>query len=606
MAFPVGYLFLSYSTRNKFSSLPFFVRLPIYLSLGLTVIGIISYFTVIIFISRMILLTISLSCLVVTVYLKFKRRELGKSTLLRLMSIDEILPLFLLLLLFLHFSYIIGFYRWPPVGDLLGHGRTISMIIYRTIDFNRILFTYSFSFHAVAANFAVLLDVYPGESAFIFGAAIVILIPLLLYAITIITTGSKVASLIPFLGSLIYSGSNLERWFVGYFYNGPYPNLWGFLIVFTFFGVCCLERLFYPRRYIMILFLITFHLYLAYVSFTFFNIIYMLYYFLLHFKTITRFFKTMRPCSKRLLITMLLTNGILLLVYLLNKFSIIYNFAEMRLWYSINLPNFTNLEGYTVNFLIVIVAILLALVLIIKRIYANIAIYYLIISITVLSTLHPIMNNYLFFILPSRSLMIAVGLSWIFLALFVHHYISSLKIKVSFSSYNRILSFRTLVILSIIVFMYIFLPIYHPMPMKIYRSYGWFILSDEPDVLDAMEWIHRNVPSDATILGDASFGAHYLFSLSVKGPFDSLYLVGEFSELRLIWKNPENKTLVIQLIKKYNVKYIFVTSEWGWWESGYKKKPRSPIEYIRIFDSYDFLRQIFKEGDTAVYNVIDP
>jgi len=606
LSVPVGYLLLHYKLKNNFSEIPFFVRYPLYVSIGLSLLGIISYFTVPFFVNGLVLLIISMICWFIIFY-RLSNREIIITSFINL---NELLPLTLFLILFLHFSFIIGYFKWPPVGDLLSHGRTVSYLISHQITNLEIYFLYyPFSFHALSADLSLLLGTYPGETVFLVGGIIVTLIPMVLYSLTFVITKSKGASLIPFIGSLIYHKEHLVYWFIGYFYNGPYPCMWGFLVFFTFFTICCLERYFPSKKHhLTILFILTLHTYTVYSPFILFNALFLFSIFLKYKTIVTRVIRQIT--IKQLIILLLLLSASLYSVAILfSKFVELQNLEQVAAIYGLQTPILTSMSGYTINFYIVIFGIPLILYLWIKKRYSDIPLLYIIpLSASILLTLHSIFHSFLYFLLPQRSFMIAAGLSWLVLALFIHSFLntkSKILISLLFNNRRYFINPKPFISLSLIAIMVFSLPIYSPFPINSVKSFGWFILSDNPTDLEALEWMHKNVPSEAIILGDASFASQFLHSFSAKGPWNSLYLVREYVELRSIWRNPENKTLVIHLLRKYNISYIFVSSEQGWWEEhGYGSKPRAPKQYIEIFDNYNFLQKVFEKGNSAIYKVM--
>jgi hypothetical protein len=82
-------------------------------------------------------------------------------------------------------------------------------------------------------------------------------------------------------------------------------------------------------------------------------------------------------------------------------------------------------------------------------------------------------------------------------------------------------------------------------------------------------------------------------------------------ELSRVWTNPGDQALVNSLLKKYNVKYIVISGpesgfkdfvQWGG-TGNYEVKPVPNEDYIRQFDSYDFLKLMWKKGNAAIYAV---
>jgi hypothetical protein len=63
------------------------------------------------------------------------------------------------------------------------------------------------------------------------------------------------------------------------------------------------------------------------------------------------------------------------------------------------------------------------------------------------------------------------------------------------------------------------------------------------------------------------------------------------------------------MIEKYDVKYIFVTSEPRFLDylnkapAEYTVKFYTPSQCILIFDSYPFLTSIFRQGESVIYKI---
>jgi hypothetical protein len=97
--------------------------------------------------------------------------------------------------------------------------------------------------------------------------------------------------------------------------------------------------------------------------------------------------------------------------------------------------------------------------------------------------------------------------------------------------------------------------------------------------------------------------SNYLWSLSIKNlthhPWTRFVYEKRFNDLQKVWQNPRDIEYIIEVFKKYNVRYIFSTSEWGFQlygtNHGYYAKPYSPEQYAEIFDQYLFWRPFSKQ-----------
>lgn len=146
--------------------------------------------------------------------------------------------------------------------------------------------------------------------------------------------------------------------------------------------------------------------------------------------------------------------------------------------------------------------------------------------------------------------------------------------------------------------------------LQLANGSAWY--SNNPSFEDdsrALEWVHGNVKSGELILNDFSWSGLFLLSLSIKNVSMNYLLrgLGRAEDLQNIWLHPDDATLVHSLVKEYNVSYILVTSELGFYDylgsSRYTPKPYSPTEYVLMFYTYDFLELVFRSGGSAIFRV---
>jgi len=127
----------------------------------------------------------------------------------------------------------------------------------------------------------------------------------------------------------------------------------------------------------------------------------------------------------------------------------------------------------------------------------------------------------------------------------------------------------------------------------------------------ALEYINKHISSHDLILTDFSYTSKYMYSLSFKNLtiFNPNFRRSDLQEMWQVWENPYNSSNIIKILRKYEIKYILLTSEWGfnsWFlpgGGGYKGLPFPPSKYAEIFDSYAFLEPVFKKGSTRIYKV---
>jgi uncharacterized membrane protein len=126
----------------------------------------------------------------------------------------------------------------------------------------------------------------------------------------------------------------------------------------------------------------------------------------------------------------------------------------------------------------------------------------------------------------------------------------------------------------------------------------------------ALEWLHLNAEPSALILNDGSWTSMYILSMSMKNitffPYNVWVYPERAKELWQIWQEPADRIHIAELLRKYNVSYIFSTSEKGYFDSHekvYKDKLFSPSRYARTFDRYIFLEPVFSSKNTRIYKV---
>jgi uncharacterized membrane protein len=178
------------------------------------------------------------------------------------------------------------------------------------------------------------------------------------------------------------------------------------------------------------------------------------------------------------------------------------------------------------------------------------------------------------------------------------------------TSFGEIILIITSVIIAIVVFIPNLSAYLSPKQIDIW---SWFTrMPTFKDDFAALEWINKNINNTDLILNDGSHISNYLLGLSIKNlthhPWAQFVHAKRFKDLQKIWQNPKDEKYILETLKKYNVRYILLTSEWGYQlygeNFGYYAKPYSAEEYARIFDQYPFLQVVFKSGSTRVYKVI--
>jgi len=250
-------------------------------------------------------------------------------------------------------------------------------------------------------------------------------------------------------------------------------------------------------------------------------------------------------------------------------------------------------------------------------------------------------RRFFLFFLPIRSVMLLASLAWVIFARSLH-IISNQHLRFSGFS-KKIQSFQKFSSLCVTVILFLLVFSQFAPALKFYRNEDFIITGrghrtfwsespceasipksiecDHPadyeypeDYLAAM-WINQNIPAEDLILNDLSWASLYLLSFSIKNVVFSV-IPGNFlriKECRVIWDQPDypmHDQILISLIEKYEIKYLWVTAEKGyfdWWELGgddlYKQKKKNSSVYIEIFDQYPFLTSVFQSGNSKIYKI---
>ncbi|MEM3605026.1 MAG: LamG domain-containing protein [Candidatus Bathyarchaeia archaeon] len=641
ISFFPGYMILFWIRSKVLINLPFFVRLPLTLALGLMTL------TTLLFIVGFIIidgnLPILISLFFITLFICHNLRHgLKNKVAINFKSFDNILPAILFMISLFHFSTAISIFRWPPPGDIFWHGMYVSILHYnRKITFNIAPYDPSLhsappisgftGLHVLSADFSLWTGVFPAEAVFIVGGAVVILIPMLLYVSTNLLTKSRFLSLFAFL-SVFLTSSDLEEWIVGYFYNGPYPNLFGFLAVLLFLiNLVIISENQTDHPYTMhkrtSLLLIILAIFIIYPPFTAIPISYLLVSTFPRLRTFKRTVVTFREKDRLIIILslMLALSSILVVLafFYQNLFSQILHAILYRVRQIYGKEGSFKIRTSIFYDSIIGIAVILAgvasIFFIFKRIYINLSIFYMVMFLSIMFSLHPTFYPFFLLILPKRLLMMCSLISWIVLATIINHLSSNLfvNLRLEFTNRTYTLKFHASILVAIIITFLIFTPsLVSNLSFEQANRYSWFTRHGFADDYDVLLWVHKNVKINEVILDDFSFTSYYLHSFSVKNTTSLLWTLSDYKRERAIdalsfLKNPTNVSLFLNLIDKYSIRYVLVTSERGYYiwrdiggENRYVSKPYTPAQYKSIFNKYPFLKLVFEKGNAGVYKVL--
>jgi hypothetical protein len=621
---------------DKYLSSNFLVNAPIYGVAGFLFATFVLNVTAIFFIGTTSLIIF----LIITSLAAFMLWRLGdlssiirkaKNLILHQTLLSRIVPMILIVLLLYHFSEAIEIMGWPAVGDVQwAHGPYTSLLVYNgkittTLEpLSPLPVTYPMGFNVVAANFASWFNLFPGEAVFLLGGLIIILIPLISYSLTSIFTRSIPLSLLTFFATFIVNPEywNWQRWLMARFYAGPYPGLAGILITIFSIVILGLEYA-QPKNVekqelyggsILTLFLSFLVSVLVYPSFTVFIGIAIVFVLAKHFEDILILIR-----KKPIFIITPLAYG-LLFAFIPNSYLYTYSperFTELISFtivghYDLPLAFFVNhITGY-----IMCIAIPISIILLLNKKYSLLNLFYIITFFMIVYAANTTALTFLYSILPGRAIMIPWVISWFILSLGINEVFS---IKILRKQFKPFIGLTCVVILvSFLLIPQFTTSIIQEFSYTNAQRWGWYTRFETlPYDYAALIWIHYNIPPEDLILIDRSMVSTWIISYSIKNvTFSGPWIMDSDQKERLldleaIWNKPYDNNTVYQLLEKYNVSYVFVTSEYGYYlpteDVGgflhYVAKPFTPSDYVSIFDTYPFLKIAFRASFTTIYKV---
>lgn len=533
---------------------------------------------------------------------------------------------------FIYFIIAINIMKWPPPGDIIGHGLYVSLLRYN----GRLSFTfeplspykdyYPRGFHTFVADFAELTGLYSGEAVLVTGAFLSSLMPSLLFSLTYITTNSLILSLVSYLVSFyIHSTGHLERWVFGYFYNGPYPCFTGILCYVLLASLIVIFRKSDSIKTLSLILLVLSQLFITYPNFfiTAAPITLLL--------TGNSLWQIIKGSKWLTLVCIFLTIVTLpTAFYVGTSYLINYLAQEPLLGYNIDSIYFSDWSTW-----FMLLAVPMGIYLLFKNRSVDVPTIFLVTFLLNAISTNNEAYRFLSLILPSRLMIVSWILSWVVLLIFistllrrVEYYLDSKEHKTNImfyiiwgkrsakidlsQKYFKILILKLSVIVLVLAMVYPSL--YQHFSLSTATYCAWYSRSSSfPYDYNASAWISQNIPPDELILNDMSYSGLYLPSYTFKNIIFHYFIhPPEYDEARLIWLHADNETLVRNILKKLNIKWIYTTSEWGYldlWMYGgsgkYVGKPFNPAKYIEIFDNYSFLKKRYQCGNSAVYEVME-
>lgn len=526
----------------------------------------------------------------------------------------------------IYFTLATDVMKWPPPGDIIGHGLQVSLLRHN----GKILLTfeplspyanyYPRGFHIFVANVAELMGLYSGEAVLIMGAFLSALTPSLLFSLTYMLTDSFFLSLMPYLASFhIHSTENLGRWVFGYFFNGVYPCFTGIVSYILLTSLLVLFRKTNSRKILYITILILAELFFTYPD----------------------FFITVAPISLLIigkpLWQIAKKSKWVILIFATLSIPAVMTILTIGRHYIGKLlttgfsPSFRIPSVYFSDWttLSIFLAAPMGIYLLVKKRQISVPTIFLTTLLLNVISMSDEAYRFLCIILPTRLIIVDWMLSWVIISSFMATVLKYIKNLVDNKHrcfklivYKQYLTTFTLgdtgafmlKLACILLVLCIFYPsLYLHFSLNRASRAAWYTRSSSfPFDYNVSLWVSQNVPSDELILNDMSYSGLYLPSFTFKKVvFHYFSHPSEYNEARLIWLRPEDQTLVMEILRKLEIKWIVITSEWGYldlWMYGgsgkYIGKPFKPNKYIEIFDSYPFLKKMYQYGNSTVYKVL--
>lgn len=540
-------------------------------------------------------------------------------------TVWEVIPAVILISIFGFTIYNVYHYQWPPAGDAQVHGLITSLSVFN----DNLPWNYGplspdsidtpLGFHSVSAFFVALLEIYPGESVFLLAAFLVGAIAVVIFALTYKMTNSIVLATIASLFVLVVNPTgNLETWLMGYFYNGPYPNIAGFLLVLVSILLYVISQdkpVLYRHIWAINLTVIA-SLLVTYTLFALVSIAFLTVMYAVNSSTKLRHVNLQKISRRhKVAIVTIIALPLAIIVIIFSSDisnSVLETAAKVyaRPSYSLSIDYFrSNLFG-----MLSIAAAISAITLLVFRRDTQFSLIYLTVFGLVFFSVYLV---YFSIILPKRSAVLLATLSWVFL-FFAASELSKVRILSNLANIRKsILQNAAKLIPVMVLFVLIPLPsIQAHINNEIMHRYDWFSASDyfRADY-PLLEWIHSNIPSNALILNDYSYTSQYLLSFSIKN-ITSHYWLGEDKayiramDAKKYWQDPTDLCFLRNIVVKHDIKYILTTQEWGFhdWlglggDDQYKAKPYDRLYLQSVLSSTALVKPVFQTFNGGLYEI---
>ncbi len=652
--FPLGYMVIGRKLENSPLTVTFIISCALGLTILIVIISIISIFYIGYW-NLIIILTISYGILLTDIInLKIHKKPILKQIRQKRTKEDIVIGVmvFLLVIYFANQTSLIG---WAPGLDSINHGILTNLLL----NNQRLQTTLDpiapsqpwfepFGFHTISAHVSLLLNLYAGESMLAFASIISLLTILSCFAIVHYSTKSFSLSLLSVVSCfLVFPNINdirfLEKWFLGFYYNTPYPNLFGFYFLVQFYFSFFVLRIKEKWHRLLIISLSLLGILLSYTPFVIFPLGFIIlektYQALTNNKVIERTVRRINGITilnnKRkttifayISLMFLSISSILLIVnYVIdthedsndNKFLTLLDRIKNNSYYYtsivLNPDSFQNIIGiWTLSLLA------LSIGSIIKNNRKRQSCFFLILTLILIASSfsNELLNNMLWFMLHGRLFSFMLLLNGIFTALYSYDlskWVVNKWLKIDLEGKTRIQAYIHVLISATLVIGMFMPSILSNVSLEQSTYWGWMVVnSDFKNDYKLLSWISDNINKTDLIMNDYTYTSKRLLSFSLSN-ITALPIPISPQEIELaknnvvVWNKP---SLLKSFIERYDIQYVLLDSdpnhrippELGGTDENVPR-PYNMSIYKEIFSHMPFLSKVKEFGFSTLYKVTD-